>query len=143
MTLRSLLLIAAFAGCTTTKPKPVALGPNSIPQKSVTLTARDRGTYVALQPKGTLTVSLESNSSAGYHWKLAQPLDSAVLQLASASGNQLPPVALAPEGLTKPQLEQWVFKGAGPGTQKVRLIYQRPDQPLAEAVTYDFTVNVE
>jgi predicted secreted protein len=144
-TLFPLLFLVLFAGCTTTRPKvpAVAFGPNSTPQKSVTITSRERGTFVALLPKGTVTVALESNIGAGYHWKLARPLDSAVLKLVSAGGNQLPPVALPPDHLTTPVPEQWVFKAVGPGTAKVRLIYSRPDAPLDESVTYDFTVNAE
>ncbi len=145
-TLFSLFLVAAFAGCTSnnnSRPQAVAYGPNSIPQKAVTITGRDRGTFVALSPKGTVTVELEANTSAGYHWKLAQPLDGGVLQLVSANGTGLPPIALAPDTLTRPQPELWVFKAVGAGTQKVRLVYSRSDKPLNESVTFDFTVNAE
>ena len=141
----SLVAFNVLVGCTTTRSKApgIALGPNSLPQKAVTITGRDRGTYVALKPKGTLTVALESNKSAGYHWKLAQPLDTSVLKLVSPNGNELPPIALAPDNVTRTTPEQWVFTAVGPGTAKVRMIYLRSDRPLDEAVTYDFTVNAE
>ena len=142
-TLCSLLLVAAWAGCSTSRPSPVATGPSSVPTSSVTITGRERGAFVALKPKGTLTVALEANKSAGYYWKLAQPLDPAILQLVSSNGNELPPIALAPDNVTTLQPEQWVFKAVGPGTAKVRMIYSRPDQALNRAVTYDFTVNAE
>ena len=143
-TLSFLLLALLLAGCATNRPKapPVALGPHSTPEKAVTIKSRERGTFVALKSNGTVTVDLESNTSAGYRWKLARPLDPSVLALVSSTGS-LPPIALAPDNLTRPQPEQWVFKAVGPGTTKVHLIYSRPDQPLNEAVTYDFTVSAE
>jgi predicted secreted protein len=145
MTFCSIIALAALAGCTTTRSKApaVALGPNSIPQSSITITARDRGTYVALKPKGTLTVALDSNTGAGYQWKLAQPIDASILKIVAPKTNPLPPVELEPDNLTRPIPEQWVFKAVGPGTAKVHMIYSRPDQSLDEAVTYDFTVNAE
>jgi predicted secreted protein len=141
----SVLLVAAFAGCTTTiKPQPLALGPYSVPQKNVTITDRDRGAYVALKPKGTLTVQLEANTGAGYRWKLARPFDSNVLQRVSPAEEPLPPIALAPTNInTRPQPEQWVFKAVGPGTSTVRLVYSRFDRPLADDLTFEFTVNAE
>jgi predicted secreted protein len=149
-TLSALLLVLVLSACSTTQPTPapVALGPgsttpNSLPQKAVTITDRDRGAFVALSPRGTLTVSLEANTAAGYQWKLARPLDPSVLELVSSGGSELPPVALPPGGISKPQAQQWVFKAVGPGTAKVRLIYSRPDQPLDSSVSYDFTVNAE
>jgi predicted secreted protein len=121
----------------------VALGPNSVPQKSVTITDRDHIKYVELLPKGTLTVSLETNSAAGYQWKLAKPLDPNVLKVIPPNANQLAPIALPPDNLSTVTSENWVFKAVGPGTAKVRMIYSRTDAPLNEAVTYDFTVNAE
>jgi predicted secreted protein len=144
-TLSFLFLAVVFTGCAVSRTKvpAVALGPSSLPQKSVTITGRERGAFVALKPNGSVTVALESNASAGYHWRLAQPLDSAVLKLVSGPADQLPPIALPPDGVTKPTPEQWVFKAVGPGTAKVRMIYARPDAPLDQEVTYDFTVNAE
>lgn len=144
-TLSAVFLAVVFTNCTTTQPKapPVALGPYSTPQKNVTITSRDRGTYVALQPKGTLTVALDSNTRAGYRWKLAQPVDPSILSVTAPAGSQLPPIALPPDTLTQPQAEQWIFKSVGPGTAKVRMIYARPNEPLNETASYDFTVNAE
>ena len=141
--LSSLFLALVLTGCATKRQAPVALGPSSLPQKNATLTAGRRGAYVALLPKGTLTLELQSNASAGYRWKLAQPLDPNVLQLVSPAANQPPPIALPPATVTAPQPEKWLFKAVGPGTAKVRMIYSRPDKPLNESVTYDFTVNAE
>lgn len=140
-----LVLALLSAGCANSRPKApaIALGPHSTPEKAVTITSRERGTFVALKPKGVVTVELESNRSAGYHWKLAQPLDAGVLELVSPTPNPLPPIALPPENVTRPQAEKWVFKAVGPGTTKVRLIYSRLDQPLKDAVFYNFTVNAE
>jgi len=121
----------------------VALGPGStIPQKQATLVAGRSGAYVALLPKGTLTLELESNPGAGYQWKLAKPLDESVLKLVSGPA-VLPPIALALIDTAKPTTEKWVFQSVGPGTSKVRMIYSRSDQPLREDVAYDFTVNAE
>jgi|GEM_PF-6579389 len=139
------LVAVGLVGCSSTRStvQPVALGPGStIPQKEATLVAGRSGAYVALQPRGTLTVDLQSNPGAGYRWKLVKPLDESVLKLVSGQ-KALPPIALAPAGLSLPQPEKWVFQAVGPGTQKVRMIYARPDRPLNESVTYDFTVNAE
>lgn len=133
----------ALAGCTATGPAPVALGPNSLRQSAATLTGRDRGAFVSLKPKGTLTVDLEANTGAGYRWKLAQPVDPAVLEVVPGSSAPLPPVALAPNQVTRPHPDRWIFKAVGPGTAKVRMIYERPDQRLSEAVIFEFTVNAE
>jgi predicted secreted protein len=148
MTFLSFVSVVVLSGCATAsgpKAPPVALGPYSTPQKNVTITSRDRGTYVALQPKGTLTVALNSNSSGGYRWKIISPVDPAVLKVIppAAADNALPPIALAPASLTKAEAEQWTFKAVGPGTARVRMIYSRPNQPLNEAATFDFTVNAE
>jgi predicted secreted protein len=144
-TLSSLLLVASLAGCTHTRPKApaVALGPYSTPQKAVTVSDRDRGSYVALEKKGTLTLSLEANTSAGYQWKFAQPIDPNVLKVVSTPANQLPAIALPPEGPTKPLAQQWVFQAVGPGTTKLRMIYSRPDRPLDDTATYTLTINAE
>ncbi len=136
------LLPIALAACSFTRTTTTASS-SSAPQKDATLVARRSGAYVALQPKGTLTLQLQSNPSAGYQWKLARPLDPNVLALASSPKAALPPIALPPAGLTVPQDEKWVFKAVQPGTTKVRMIYSRPDRPLSEAVTYEFTVNAE
>lgn len=141
----ALLLALIFAGCagTPSKTRGLVQGRSSTPQKAVTLNGRDRGTFVALKANGTVTVAFESNRSAGYEWKLAQPLNTSVLSLVSPTGDRLSPIALPPDGLTSTQPEQWVFKAVGPGTAKVRMVYARPDRPLNEAVAYDFTVVAE
>lgn len=141
----SLLLVVALSSCAKqASVNPVALGPSSsVPQKNATLVAGRSGVYVALKPKGTLTLEIQSNTAAGYHWKLARPLAAGVLQLVSSGGSDLPPIALPPETVSTPQAEKWVFKAVGPGTEKVRLIYSRPDRPLDETVAYEFTVNAE
>jgi predicted secreted protein len=144
LTLSSLVLALVLVGCAGRRTvSPVALGPHSIPAKSVTMVAGKKGEYVALSPKGTLSLELQSNTAAGYRWKLAEPLNPAVLTLVTRPNEALPPLALPPTGPTKPNAEMWVFKAVGPGTQKVRMIYSRPDQPLSESVPYDFTVNAE
>lgn len=142
--LSSLVLVFVLVGCAGQRSAPpVAIGPHSTPTKNATLVAGRRGEYVALLPKGTLTLVLQSNADAGYHWKLAEPLNPSILHLEKRSTPDLPAIALPPAGATTPKAEQWVFRGVGPGTQKVRMIYSRPDQPLSEAIAYDFTVNAE
>ena len=138
-----LLSLAAlfFAGCSTTNRMPaVALGP---PEKAVVLSAKDRNKFVSLLPDGIITLNLDANTSAGYRWRLAGPPDAAVLSVTAADTNQLPAIALPPEGATKPEPQQWTFKSVGPGTTKVRLVYSRPNQPLNESAVYEFTVNAE
>ncbi len=137
------VVAVGLAACSTTRPPALALGPGSdVPQKDATLIAGRKGAFVALQPRGTLTVNLQSNTAAGYQWKLAEPIDERVLKLVS-SPSVLPPIALAPVGPSSPQDEKWVFKAVGPGTVKVRMMYARPDRTLRDTVFYDFTVNAE
>jgi len=143
LTISALLVALLFTACATKRQPPVALGPIA-PQKNATLIAGRSGAYVALKPNGTLTLELQSNASAGYHWKLAKPLDPNVLQIVPSGAAQPPPIALPPATVTTaPQPEKWVFNAVGPGTAKVRMIYSRPNQPLNDAATYDFTVNAE
>jgi hypothetical protein len=137
-TLSLLFAALVFAGCTTTSRVPaVALGP---PEKTVVLTAKDRGRMVSLLPNGTITVDLNAN---GGQWRLASRLDPAILEMTAGEAVKLPPVALPPVGAALPQPHQLVFKSVGPGTTRVRLVYSRPNQPLTESVYYDFTVNAE
>ncbi|MFH1725215.1 MAG: protease inhibitor I42 family protein [Elusimicrobiota bacterium] len=67
------------------------------------------------------SVSLESNPTTGYGWRLARPLDGTVLELVD-SGYEDPPPGLVGRG----GREIWTFKAVGRGRATIELEYTRP-----------------
>jgi inhibitor of cysteine peptidase len=84
-------------------------------------------------------ISLASNRTTGYQWKLAQPVNGAVLQLVSsqyvAPGEKMPGAG---------GTEVWVFKAVGPGKADIHLEYVRPwEKGQAPARTATYSVEVK
>ena len=101
------------------------------------LTGVDSGRTVAVQPGQRVRITLESNASTGYRWRLTVP-DSVVLKLVSRE-------YVEPETSTTvvgaPGSEIWQFEAAARGVTSLELSYLRPFEP--EQAAGSFTLNVE
>ncbi|MFP5212629.1 MAG: protease inhibitor I42 family protein [Acidobacteriota bacterium] len=88
------------------------------------------------------SISLASNITTGYQWRIDGPLDETVVALvgneyvSSSTGNGRPRVGQGGE-------EIWTFLGAGPGTTTFTMAYARPwEVDRAPISTVSFTINV-
>lgn len=106
MILVPLLAAAALA------PAPVQLG------------AADTGRAVTLSRATPVVVTLVSNPSTGFRWKLLVPLDKRVVKLVSHRY-----VAPASTLVGASGHEVWRFRTVGRGTAALRLGYVRPWAP--------------
>ena len=115
-----LLAAAALAG------SPVSLG----------TAANGRTVHVASATP--IVVTLPSNASTGFRWKIASPLDVAVLRLV---GHAYKPSASKLVGA--PGIEVWRFRTVGSGAFRLRLAYLRPWAPsqVARRFAVDFRVS--
>jgi predicted secreted protein len=76
---------------------------------------------VTAAPGRTVSVSLDSNPSTGYRWRLAGPLNESIVKLAGS--HYKPPVRQIPgAGGT----ETWRFNAVGRGKTSIVLEYVRP-----------------
>ena len=85
------------------------------------------------------TIRLESNTTTGYQWLLAEPLDGNILARLSFE-YQAPTTDRLGEG----GREIWTFWAAGPGETTISLEYVRPweeDTPPAGTATFTVVVN--
>jgi len=81
---------------------------------------------------------LESNASTGYSWRLAQPLDAAVLSLVRSRYDQGQTSLIGAPGA-----ETWTFRAAARGQTSIDLDYVRPfapDEPPARSASFSVTV---
>lgn len=84
------------------------------------------------------TITLQSNRSTGYQWKLAKPLDKAVVKMMS-SQYILPSKPIPGAGGE----EVWVFKAVARGETQIHMEYVRPwekGQAPARTATYSIVV---
>lgn len=86
-----------------------------------------------------LRITLESNRSTGYQWKLAKPLNQTVIKLVHS--RYIGPAKQIPgAGGT----EEWIFTGVGVGKTEIHLEYVRPwEKGGAPAKTVTYTVVVK
>lgn len=76
-------------------------------------------------PRGAaFTITLDSNPTTGYSWKLGGALNSKILK--SEGGKYISPAQTDPPMVGKGGQEVWTFKAVGPGKQTVTLMYVRP-----------------
>ena len=106
MVIASLLSAAALAG-----------GP-------VNLTIANNGHAVTVRPATPVVVTLPSNASTGFQWKILKPLDKALLRLVSHEY-----VGAKSKLVGAPGTEVWRFRTVGAGSFTLRLGYLRPWQP--------------
>jgi inhibitor of cysteine peptidase len=125
-------VIVSVAACSMFKsaPKP--------PPASVTVSADQSGTSVALASGQDLVVRLPSNPSTGYRWIYVEPKD-AVLRVDGPSSFEAQSAGTAGAGGT----EIWKLAPFKPGQQQLRFEYRRPwEQDVAPSriATYSVTV---
>jgi inhibitor of cysteine peptidase len=123
----SLLLLTAFASASCSGDAGVA--------RSVELTAKDSGSTAQLQTSDELVITLDSNVTTGFAWKLATEPDPKVLELVS-SDYVAPETTLVGAG----GQEVWTFRATGDGTTELTLSYERSS---GETAGEPFTVTVE
>jgi inhibitor of cysteine peptidase len=83
-------------------------------------------------------ITVQSNRTTGYQWKLAQPLDQAVVKMMSSQ--YVGPAKQIPGAGGK---EVWVFQAVGRGTAEIHLEYVRPwekGEAPARTATYSILV---
>jgi len=79
---------------------------------------------VTVPTGATFTVTLASNPTTGYSWKLDGSLNAKILK--SEGGKYIAPAQTNPPMVGVGGREVWTFKAIGPGKQTVTLIYIRP-----------------
>ncbi len=91
----------------------------------VQLAARDDGRVVRVAPGTPVVLTLASNPSTGYRWRLLAGLDRRVVRL--VSHRYLAPAK--PGVVGAPGKEVWRFRAVGRGRVALRLDYVRSWQP--------------
>lgn len=104
----------------------------------IQLHAADNGRTVRIRPATPVVVTLPSNPSTGFHWKLLQPLDRRVLKLLSHRY-----VAPSSNLVGVPGTEIWRFRTVKADVFRLRLGYVRPFAPklVARLFWVDFRVS--
>ncbi len=86
-----------------------------------------------------LVLTLDSNPSTGYSWRLAKSPDAGILTVV---GNKFQPPATPIPGA--PGKDVWTFKAAGRGATQLTLEYLRPfapNEPPAKTESYTVIVS--
>lgn len=109
--------------------------PGSGPPRTVDVTAEDAGTTVSLAPDDEVVITLESNVTTGFAWKLALEPDPAVLELVGST-YVAPETDLVGAG----GQEVWTFRAVGGGSTELELRYERSS---GEAAGEPFTLAVD
>ena len=128
------LSLMGLAGCSTGGSK-LDLPRDSLGRAGIVLDESDENRSVGLNVGGTVAVQLPSEAPDGSVWRVQEPLDESVLELAS-SGYRLP---LSGAGLG---LAVLTFRAAGPGSVTVHLGYGPADNPQTMAQEFTFVVSV-
>jgi len=113
---------------------PEAAAPKSRDLKKPTVTQS-----FEVKPGKRFRITLESNRSTGYQWRMARPLDQKVVKLVG-SGYQSPEVKLPGAG----GKEIWTFEAVAAGRTEIAMQYIRPwEKGVPPARTAKFTVVVK
>jgi predicted secreted protein len=92
-----------------------------------------------VKPGKRFKITVESNRSTGYQWRLARPLDQKVVKLIG-SGYRSPEVKLPGAG----GKEIWTFEAVAPGRTEIAMQYVRPwEKGVPPARTAKFAVVVK
>ncbi len=121
-----LLVVAAMAGCSETKP--------------IVLTAADNGRTIEILRGAEVLVSLESNRTTGYAWTQSCPLSG---PLASAGEPIYVAAAASTGAVGVGGIETWRFRAANSGEQRLTFEYRRPfENEMAPARTVMIDIRV-
>jgi predicted secreted protein len=143
---RGVMLVFAIAAVVGLSALLVKAQPNhnedATNQLTVTTTATLSGTTtvpVAVLAGNKLTITLPSNQTTGYGWKLANQLNPAILKFTGSKYNE-PSGGMVGQGGT----ETWTFQAVGRGKQSITMEYARPWETSAQpAKTQVFSVTVQ
>ncbi len=89
------------------------------------------------------SVVLESDPTAGFQWRLAEPLDEDVIALVSATFEAKGGEASEGAEEVAPGEEVWTFEALKPGETEISLVYGRPWEKGAPEETRTFDVVVK
>jgi inhibitor of cysteine peptidase len=104
----------------------------------ITITDADNGKTIDVLRFRTIKLSLESNPTTGYNWKLVSPTDRRVLRLYYSKYIRTPTKLVGSGGH-----EEWKFRAIAPGTAEVKTIYIRPWEGQTPPVkTFAVTIRV-
>ncbi len=96
-------------------------------------------TAIDVKPGQEFTITLDSNATTGYSWKLAADLDGKVIELLGSRYVEPASNALGAAGK-----EVWSYRAAGAGKATIVLAYAQPwDTTSAPAQTAEFSVTVK
>lgn len=103
------------------------------------LTMDHNGSTISISVFDTFTVSLDSNGTTGYTWKIAE-MDQAILE---KTGEKYVADLVAPGTVGSGGTQIFTFKALAAGKTRLRLVYLRPFAPNDEpARTFEVTVDV-
>jgi inhibitor of cysteine peptidase len=107
----------------------------------VNITDADNGKTIDVLRFRTINLSLASNPTTGYSWKLISPIDRRVLRLYYSKYIPIPvPAKLVGSG----GHEEWKFRAMAPGTAVVKTIYIRSWEGQTPPVkTFTVTIRVK
>ena len=109
--------------------------PDPHPPRAVEITAQDAGSTVSLAPDDEVVITLESNLTTGFAWKLVTEPDPAVLELVGST-------YVAPDSdlVGAGGEEVWTFHAVGDGSTELELSYERSS---GETAGDPFTLGVD
>lgn len=115
----------------------------TVPEDSVQITTTSPMSNTAIPitvgNKSQFTITLPSNRTTGYEWKIAGKYDSKVVKL--LSNTYVEPQKPMPG---KGNVENWTFQAVGKGTTTIVMNYIRPWEPKpVPAMTQKFTITVQ
>jgi inhibitor of cysteine peptidase len=106
-----------------------------------TLTEADDGRTIEIAAGQDVEITLRSNRTTGYRWKLVTPAAGVLARIEEPTyaSDTTTPGALGVGGV-----ERWSFGASRPGSEHLRFEYRRPWEPAAPATkTVHFTIRVK
>lgn len=142
-----LFLVLLFSACTATAPQAsgseapgqtIIITRDSLPTLSpADLEITDPSNAIEAAPGDHFTITLRTNPASGYHWELAEELDSSIVEYVWKDF-----VPAQPDQPNASGKDVWRFKAVAPGEARIVLgYYMGMTEDSAEMLT--FTVVVE
>ena len=123
--------IALLACTQRPAPQPPAAAdvqPSSRDAARPPVAASDTGKRILAAPGDTFFVTLRSNATTGYQWRLADSVDARVIKYV---GKLYVPDPNPQRMVGVGGVERWAFAAVAPGTAEIALEYARPGGPPA------------